>query len=99
MSMSIQENAIETEGGLKRGTGCALFLALSLVFLACNHAGYRSYFQDDELDNLSWAPVTPTMDFVRQLVSPRFHPHNFRPAAELYFHVMGKWFGLDFSKY
>jgi hypothetical protein len=33
------------------------------------------------------------------LISPRFQPNNFRPAAHFYFHLAGKYFGLDFAKY
>jgi hypothetical protein len=84
---------------LSYSTGCILLAAVSLLFLASNRAAYRSYFQDDDMANLSWAPLVPTTEFVRGLLSPLFQRNNFRPAAHLYYHVMGRVFGLDFPKY
>src|SRR5262249_28196196 len=97
--MSANRDFFKTDGSLKPSTACALFFALSVLFVASNYGAYRSYFQDDEFDNLSWAPFVPGIDYVRALLSPLFQLHNFRPAAEFYFHVMGQWFGLDFPKY
>src|SRR5262245_47000831 len=79
--------------------GCALLLSFCLFFLVSNHAAYGGYFQDDELANLAWAPIIPAMDFGRALVSPFYQTNNFRPAAHFYFHVLGRSFALDFSKY
>jgi hypothetical protein len=76
-----------------------LLLAISIFFLVSNSGAYRGYFQDDEMDNLSWAPFAPATEFGRGLLSPFFQSHNFRPAAEFYFRVLGKFFGLDFPKY
>jgi len=97
----MQVNAISFEGssGLKQSTAFALFLGMSLLFLASNHAAYDGYFQDDELGALGWAPIVPAADFGRALLSPFFQPNNFRPAAHFYFHVMGRYFALDFPKY
>src|SRR5262244_1524393 len=85
--------------GLRPATGCALLISVSLLFLLSNRAAYRSYFQDDELANLAWAPIIPAADFGRALLSPLFQVNNFRPAAHFYFHVMGRSFALDFAKY
>ena len=45
------------------------FLAhLAGVFLILNHRAYEGYFQDDELDNIKWAPSTPPMKFITGLL-------------------------------
>ncbi|MGI8991315.1 MAG: hypothetical protein ACR2I2_17255 [Bryobacteraceae bacterium] len=80
-------------------TGIPLFLALCAVFLILNRAAYKGYFQDDELDNISWAPRAPMETWVRGFLTPRFDADNFRPTGHLYFAEMGKHFGLDFPKY
>src|SRR5215469_6286753 len=76
-----------------------LFLVLAILFLILNSAAYKSYFQDDDLDTMGWAPFVGTSEFLRALVSPQFSRSNFRPAAHYYYHVMTAWFPLDFPKF
>src|SRR5450432_183084 len=38
-------------------------LAIALVFIALNYRAYDGFFQDDELDNLSWAPHVTAGEF------------------------------------
>ncbi len=61
-----------------------------------NYRAYDGFFQDDELDNLSWAPHVGAREFVVAFVKPVFDVNNFRPAAHLYFAVMGRLFGENF---
>jgi hypothetical protein len=73
--------------------------AIVLVFLALNYSAYDGFFQDDELDNLSWAPSMSVREFALALIKPTFDVSNFRPPGHLYFSLMGKVFGLDFPPY
>jgi hypothetical protein len=66
------------------------------VFIALNYRAYDGFFQDDELDNLSWAPHLHAGVFVRGFLSPAFEVDNFRPVGHLYFAVMGRIFGENF---
>src|SRR5579871_1054167 len=84
---------------MNRWAGAALFLAMALLFLIANRGAYRGYFQDDELDNISWAPDVPKTVFLTGFLTPKFLEGNFRPAGHLYFAVMGRQFALDFPKY
>jgi hypothetical protein len=84
---------------MNRRAGAALFLAMALLFVIANRGAYKGYFQDDELDNISWAPDVPAIDFLSGLVTPKFLAGNFRPVGHLYFALMGKFFGMDFPKY
>jgi hypothetical protein len=85
--------------GKRRWLGLALFLLMAMLFLISNRGAYQSYFQDDELDNLSWAPSLPLSTFARGLATARFTSDNFRPVGHFYFWLAGRMFGLDFPKY
>lgn len=69
------------------------------LFIGLNIGAYDGFFHDDELDNLSWAPVLPARDFLSGLVKPAFEVDNFRPVGSLYFALMGKLFTLNFPPY
>ncbi|HWB85761.1 MAG TPA: hypothetical protein VG675_16580 [Bryobacteraceae bacterium] len=79
--------------------GLALFLLLAALFLIANRGAYHGYFQDDEIDNLSWAPNLTVGEYLAGLVTPCLEPNNFRPVGHAYFGAAGHVFGLDFSKY
>jgi hypothetical protein len=64
-----------------------------------NYRAYDGYFQDDELDNLSWAPQLPFADFATAFIKPTFDISNFRPVGSAYFALMGRGFGMDFPPY
>lgn len=74
-------------------------VGIAAVFVALNYQAYDGFFQDDELDNLKWAPSLPARAFLTALLSPRFALDNFRPVGHLYFALMGRRFGLDFPPY
>jgi len=74
-------------------------LAIAIVFIGLNHAAYDGFFQDDELDNLKWAPSRPASLFLTGIIEPKFEIDNFRPLGHLYFALMGSEFGLDFPPY
>lgn len=82
-----------------RGAGALLFLVMALLFLVANRGAYEGYFQDDEFDNLSFAPHVSLPVYAKSLLTPRFIPGNFRPVGHAYFGVMGRLFGLDFPRY
>ena len=76
-----------------------LSLLLAAVFLILNRAAYQGYFQDDELDNLSWAPLLPAAEYLKIALAPRFQPNNFRPVGHFYFHAAEGLFDLEFPGY
>ncbi len=85
--------------GMRKLPGVALFAAMMLLFLIANRGAYQGYFDGDALNNLSWTQHVPLADFAIGFISPRFYPHNFRPAGHLYFSVMARLAGLDFPWY
>jgi hypothetical protein len=76
-----------------------LFLCACLLFLIANRGAYKGYFQDDELDNLSFTQQIPGLDFFTPLLLPRYFENNFRPVGHLFYHWMGQAAGLNFQAY
>jgi hypothetical protein len=74
-------------------------ITLAIAFIALNHKAWDGFFQDDELDNLKWAPGRPATVFLTGLLTPKFQINNFRPVGQLYFALMGNRFGLWFAPY
>jgi hypothetical protein len=84
---------------MSKRAGLLLFAAFAALFLTVNRDAYRGYFQDDEIDNLSWAPYLAPLDFLKGAATPRFQPNNFRPVGHYYFHAVEEIAGLDFPVY
>src|SRR5215813_9024781 len=79
--------------------GVVLLLAFVAIFLALNAGAYRGYFQDDEIDNISWTRWLPLTDFVKGVATPLTFENNFRPVGHFYFHAIEAAAGLDFPVY
>jgi hypothetical protein len=84
---------------MSKRAGFILLAAFLVLFLALNHDAYRGWFQDDEIDNLGWAPSVSSFEFLKATLSPLFQPNNFRPVAHYYFHAVDAIAGLDFPVY
>src|SRR5947209_5434184 len=65
---------------MPKRAGAILFLAMAALFLIANRAAYRGFFQDDELNNVSWTRDIPAIEYAKALVTPRFFNNNFRPV-------------------
>lgn len=84
---------------MSKRAGLLLFAAFMALFLTVNRDAYRGYFQDDEIDNLSWAPYLGPLDFLKGAATPQFQTNNFRPVGHYYFHAVEEIAGLDFPAY
>jgi hypothetical protein len=84
---------------MTKRAGAALLLAAAALFLIANRAAYRGYFQDDELNNISWTRDIAALDYAKAVLTPKFFNNNFRPVGHFYYRQMALWFGLDFPKY
>ncbi len=82
-----------------RLAGVMAAAALLFLFFVANRGAYEGYFQDDDLDNLSWLLRASPTDFIEGVVTPKFYPQNFRPLGHLYFFVLGRTAGLEFPWY
>jgi hypothetical protein len=85
---------------IRRPPSPAVFFAIAAgLFLIANRASYKGYFMDDDLNTLSWAKNGDVPTFLSWLVSPRFHPENFRPVGAFYYRIFGGLFGLRYPPY
>ena len=84
---------------MNRWIGLGLFLLLAVLFLRANHGAARGFFQGDELDNIGWTPQLPLSAYAADLINPIYNGRNFRPVGHLYFRILSRTAGLDFSKY
>jgi hypothetical protein len=84
---------------MSKRAGLFLFVAFAALFLTVNRDAYRGYFQDDEIDNLSWAPYLGPLDFLKGAATPKFQANNFRPVGHYYFHAVEEIAGLRFPVY
>jgi hypothetical protein len=83
---------------MSKRTGWILFLLLAVVFLFFNRGAYQGYFQDDEINAMSWTRFGPTSAFIKGALQP-LYKYCFRAVGFYFFHVTEGWFGLDFPKY
>src|SRR5260370_7733565 len=65
-----------------------LLLLVAGLFLVANRGAYKSYFTDDEIDNVALTRNMGNSDFILAFLSPRFYPGNFRPPGHLLFRPM-----------
>jgi hypothetical protein len=84
---------------MSKRAGLLLFAAFAALFLTVNRDAYRGYFQDDEIDNLSWTPYLGPLDFLKGAATPQFQANNFRPVGHYYFHAVEELAGLEFPVY
>jgi hypothetical protein len=84
---------------MSKRAGLLLFAAFAALLLTVNRDAYRGYFQDDEIDNLSWTPYLSPLDFLKGAATPQFQPNNFRPVGHYYFHAVEEIAGLNFPVY
>ncbi len=77
----------------------ALFVLLAVAFYVANHGAFRGYFQDDDLDNLSFTRELGLSQFFTPLVWPRVFENNFRPVGHLFYYVMARTAGLNYWAY
>jgi hypothetical protein len=76
-----------------------LFVIAAVLFLIANRASYKGYFMGDDLNTLSWAKSGEVPVFLYWLVTPQFHPLNFRPVGAFYYRVLGGLFDLKYPPY
>src|SRR5690349_13252000 len=76
-----------------------IILAAAVLFYFENRPGYKSYFSDDDLNNLGWPTWTGIGTYLTGLITPKFYEFNFRPVGFLYYRIMGPAFHLNFLPY
>jgi hypothetical protein len=73
--------------------------AIVITFVALNLRAYDGFFQDDEIDTLSWSLSRHLPEYLVAFLKPTFDTSNFRPVGHVYYLLMGRAFGIDFPPY
>lgn len=74
-------------------------LLLALLFLAANRPAYKGYFNDDDLDNMSWTMAADGGTFLEGFLTPKYYPWNFRPTGHLLYFALVHTVRLEFPWY
>ena len=69
------------------------------LFVAANWGAWDGYFSDDDLDNLGWNSFVGIDEYGRGIRDVLLSPHNFRPAGHIFYWVLVRAAGLDFTWY
>lgn len=82
-----------------KGVWIGLFIVAALLFVLANRGAYKGYFQNDDLDNLDFTRYLSVSDVVGPLLIPRYFENNYRPVGHLFYKLMGRSAGLNFTPY
>ena len=74
----------------------ALLAAVLLFPILANYDAYRGYFEDDDLDTLTWARVISPVSLIRDIPSIRYPPQHIRPVSFLYYSFSARAAGLNY---
>ncbi len=85
--------------GTDKRLAMALFVLLAVAFYVANHGAFKGYFQDDDLDNLSFTRELGLSQFLTPLVWPRVFENNFRPVGHFFYYAMERTAGLNYWAY
>jgi hypothetical protein len=77
----------------------AAFVLLALLFWTANRGAYKSYFDGDDLDNLSMTRTIGVDLFIHNFFSPRLDQSNFRPVGHAFYRYFGSAAQLDYPPY
>jgi len=79
--------------------GVALVAAVLLLSLALHRDAYRGYFEDDDLDSLTWARLLPLGNLVLGLASLKYPPDQGRAPGYFYFAALYRRYELQYPPY
>lgn len=85
-----------------RERGLLLIFAVTVIglFFIANRGAYRSFFTDDDLDNIANVRAVDLAYLARTFVKPLIAPDAvFRPVPDLYYYVLARTAGLRFTPY
>ena len=77
----------------------ALLAAVLLLALAENRDAYRGYFEDDDLDTLTWARQLPLDNLLLGIPSLKYPPEQGRAPGYFYYAVLTRRFGLEYPPF
>jgi hypothetical protein len=79
--------------------GPALLAAVLLLALVENRNAYQGYFEDDDLDTLTWARLLPLGNLILGIPSLKYPPDQGRAPGYFYYAALSRRFGLEYPPY
>src|SRR5581483_1446417 len=86
-------------GGRPFRLSAILLPAILLLGILSNHDAYRGYFEDDDLDTLTWARLIPLKDLVWNIPSLKYPPEHSRPIGFFFYDALARRVGLEYPPY
>jgi hypothetical protein len=77
----------------------AILAAVLVAALTVHHPAYRGYFEDDDLDTLTWARYVQPAAMVLGLPSLKYPPDQGRVPGFFYYALLYRRFGLTYLPY
>jgi hypothetical protein len=74
----------------------AILAAVLVAALSVHHQAYRGYFEDDDLDTLTWARHTQPVEVLLGLPSLTYPPNQGRVPGFFYYAFLYRRFGLTY---
>src|SRR5690349_10371550 len=100
MARELDEHVVTAGmGGRPFRLSALLFCGVLLLGLIANHDAFRGYFEDDDLDTLTWARLLPIKDLIWNIPTLKYPPEHSRPVGFLYYAAIARRAGLEFPPY
>jgi hypothetical protein len=74
----------------------AALVAILLLALFANRDAYGGWFEDDDLDTMTWARLVPLQDLLRNVPSLRYPPEHARPLGYFYYGALFRTAGFAY---
>lgn len=79
--------------------GAALIAAVLLLCVAVHRQAYGGYWEDDDLDTLTWARLLPLKNLLLALPSIKYPPDQGRAPGYFFFAALYRRHGLEYPPY
>src|SRR5436190_15084482 len=76
-----------------------LLAGVLLLALIPNFDASRGFFEDDDLDTLTWARFVPLKDLIRNIPTLKYPGEHSRPVGFLFYGILTRQVGLDYPPY
>ena len=76
--------------------GLVLLAAILLLGFFANRGAWLGWFEDDDLDTLTWARIVPLQDFLLNVPSLKYPPEHARPLGYFYYGALFRTAGFAY---
>jgi hypothetical protein len=86
-------------GGRPFRLSLAFFAGILLLIFLAHRDARRGYFEDDDLDTLTWARLLPLQDLITNIPTLKYPPEHSRPIGFFYYDAIERRVGLEYQPY